>query len=199
MKRVVLVEGENDFILCKCLLRKSGILDSHVKIFFNKGEKKAKRNQETTVLKSLSHKNFPYEMVIKVEKGRGPVLSLFRNIAINFLVTQSNTYFTVIFDHDRRNPDDDIMQLIRDIESRSKHISLSKPVVTNITDDVKRRDITIQKHVGEKIVNIGGFSITSFKISLEQTIITNQKGLSIEEQISRFARKLSFDDFFGGY
>lgn len=52
--------------------------------------------------------------------------------------------------------------------------------------------------MGKKIVDVGGFSITSFKISLEQTIIADQD-LSIEEQISRFAQRLSFQDFFGGY
>ena len=136
--------------------------------------------------------------MVKVEKGRNSVLSLFRSTVINILINQRDIYFTVIIDHDGRDPDDDTAKLIQDIQSRSRNISLSKPIITNITDDIKRRDINIQKLMGKKIVDVGGFSITSFKISLEQTIIADQD-LSIEEQISRFAQRLSFQDFFGGY
>ncbi|MHB8396475.1 MAG: hypothetical protein ACYDAZ_06590 [Thermoplasmataceae archaeon] len=197
MKRVLLVEGENDLILCKHILRRSGVIDSEIRIFDNTGTKYEKKTQETSVLNSLVDRNSPFKILIKVENGRDFVLSLFANVGINFLMTQRDTYFTVIFDHDRRDPEDDIKRLFSDIRSRNREIHLQEIGKSKINSDVSRRDISIKKISGHNEKFIQKFSITTFRISLEDSVDERSIENPVEERISRFAEKIRHKDFLG--
>lgn len=146
----------------------------------------------------MGQKNYPYEIFVKLEQGRPTLLKLFRNIAINFMMNYRDVYFTVPVDHDGRDQQRDIDDILNSVKSKNNYIFFSEPTVTKVTEDVQRRDLFIQKKVGTEIKNLHKFSITSFKYSLEISVSKGQERRPVKDQIVRYSNGLDYREFLGG-
>jgi hypothetical protein len=145
----------------------------------------------------MGQKNCPYEIFVKLEQGRPTLLKLFRDIAINFMMNYRDVYFTVLVDHDGRDQQRDIDDILNSVKSKNNYIFFSEPTVTKVTEDVQRRDLFIQKKVGTEIKNLYKFSITSFKRSLEISVSKGQERSPVKDQIVIYSKGLDYREIFG--
>ena len=194
----MIVEGRNDETFLEEIVSKSTNLGLSPKFYQNIGISTNKKDNETIMIRKLTEKNCPYNMLAKIEGGHDFVIRLFTNVVINFLTPSNDLYLTALFNHDGRDPENEVEQIRNDVKSRTSgktdfRSTHSKKLVSGFT----RRDFELFKYVGNNTFPISNFTFVTFDQSLESltSAALNKPELSLEEiDFRKFASRFKMDD-----
>lgn len=194
----MIVEGRNDKTFLEEIVSKSTNSGLSPKFYTNIGISTNKKDNETIMIRKLTEKNCPYNMLAKIEGGHDLVIRLFTNVVINFLTPRNDLYLTALFDHDGRVPDDEIEQIRNNVKSRTSGktdfgTADSKKLFSGFT----RRDFKLFKYVENDTVPISNFTFVTFDQSLESLISTalNKPKDSLKEiDFRKFASHFKMED-----
>lgn len=166
-KSIIIVEGSNDLkFICKLL---SCCIQNNIKSYDNGGNKNQKKDNETTILRNFIQPKSPHNIIIKAEHGKNNVFSLVNNI-INFGLEHYDLELYIIFDHDDKNPENDLANFIEKIKAKKMINSKSFDIkFKNMGYIIK--DHLLKWHIS---INAGKTKKTiiayTFKKSLENTL-----------------------------
>jgi hypothetical protein len=186
-KTIIIVEGSNDLkFICKLL---SCCTQNNIKLYDNGGNKNQKKDNETNILRNFIQPKSPHNIIIKAEQGKNNVFSLVNNI-INFVFEHYDLKLYIIFDHDNKNPGDDIHNFIEKIKANKMINSNSFDIKFKntgfiIQDDLFKWDIYISAGKTKRTM-----IVYTFKKSLERTLkFDKNKPETLDEKIIEFIDK----------
>jgi hypothetical protein len=193
------VEGPHDRVFLSEVINRTA--PSNISTFFypNSGTKPEKKDQETVLLRKFSGNSHPYNLLIKEEGGHYFVINLFVNLAVNFLMRYPDISLTVLFDHDRRNPEEEIKKIKNDLKAKTSGKIGFEPISPKrlITDGLHRNDFSLFRYNGSKIRKVTSFSFVGFDVSLEYAVSKfcdkPVKEINQEDTMS-FASRVNFKD-----
>lgn len=169
-KPIIVVEGKNDMEFVCILLSKFNKNLAKIKTFDNVGNKKEKKYKETDLIRKLMQKSSPIDTLIKAENGKSNVFSLICSI-MSFIISSRELKLYVIFDHDYKNPSDDINDLINRIRTRIKETSIQITMCKEIINNhLFEWELTITTAKSKRVI-----IIYTFKKSLEFSIKFDKK------------------------
>lgn len=193
MKALFLVEGENDGIFLQEIISRAG--NKRVKPYFyrNDGTKMEKRDQETKLLRQFRRKEDPHNVFVKEEGGHDFVVRLFTNLVVNFLMQSYNLSLTLLFDHDGRDPYQEIQKINNDVKGKTsgKIRFEATPPEKRILNGFYRRDFSLIKQSGGVDRPVNHFSFASFDTSLE-TVASGYSSKPEQELAAEDIRSLAF-------
>jgi hypothetical protein len=183
-KSIIIVEGSNDLkFICKLLSCSS---QNNIKPYDNGGNKNQKKDNETNILRNFIQPKSPHNILIKAEQGKNNVFSLVNNI-INFVFEHYDLELYIIFDHDNKNPEDDITDFIKKIKANkminSKSFDIGfKNTGLIIKDDLFKWYISITAGKTKRTI-----IAYTFKKYLENTLkFDKNKPETLDEKIIEF-------------
>ncbi len=199
MKALILVEGPNDSLFIKEIINRTSSPIIYPIFYPNSGTKSTKKDQETVLLRKFYGAFNPYNLLVKEEGGHDFVINLFVNLAVNFLMTHNDISLTVLFDHDKRNPGDEIKKINSDLKAKNYGKIGFEPICPKrvIINGLHRRDFSLMQYSGGNSRKVSSFSFVSFDVSLEFAVskFCNKPKMKIKQKdIKSFASRVKFKD-----
>ena len=151
---------------------------------------------ESVVIRQLMNEYSPYDVLIKSEIGKQPLISLLGKVCFPTAQNYWEMKLTTVFDHDGRSPFEEFNTIFADVKRTHPQL------VFELISDTPHRDIghtvsyRIQKISGRRREDLNRIHFFCFYESLEKVIGRKfGKNVSIDDGIIRLGEHLKGRDF----